>query len=157
MGYNPAMTPEEILAAIQQLDAADRRQLDALLVADKDDGRNLTRPQQYVADAIQEICRIRPPLAQLRKLGISARTNDLFDWLGDQTTGLTETQVYGLVLICIKAIARDLDRRQRPHDDPAALLDGIHHVGLAMDHSFPGYWASNLLYRLVPKAEIVAA
>ena len=117
----------------------------------------MPRQAQYVRDAIHDVCRKNPPLAQWRKLGIMTRTNDLFDWLGDQTTGLTETQVYGLVLLCIKAIARDLDRRGRPHDDPAALLDGIHHVGLAMDQSFPGYWASNLLYRLVPKAEIVAA
>jgi len=119
------MTPEQILDAIEQLTADDRRyfneQLESRLSAAKDGGRNLTRPQQYVADAIQEICRIRPPLAQLRKLGISARTNDLFDWLGDQTTGLTETQVYGLVLLCIKAIARDLDRRGRPHEKKGGL------------------------------------
>lgn len=151
------MTPEEILDAINRLTAYDRRQLDSLLAADKDDDKNLSRPAQYVVDAIQEITRIRPPLAQLRRMGINAQTSFLFDWLGDQTTGLTETQIYGLVLLSIKAVARDLERHNRPASDPAALLAGISHVGPAMDVAFPGYWASGLLYRLVPKADFVAA
>lgn len=150
------MTPEDIAAQIRLLDPYERRQLDSLLASEKDEAKQLPREAQYLVEAIFEISRVRPPLAQLRKMQIINHTNELFDWLGDQITGLREVQIAGLVLVCLKAIAYDL-RRRKLSVDPAALLAEIPRIGLAMDRAYPGYWEARMLHRLVPQADRDAA
>jgi hypothetical protein len=154
------MEIDDIMAAIAALEPYERQQFESHYAAFKEGNqRELSRATQYVADAISEICRINLSPARWRKLGIDARSSEFYDWLGDQLTGLNETQIKGLVRVCLRVVAaylRGAEDYRRAPVDPAALLEGLKLIGLAMDVAFPGYWESRILYRLVPRAEIVA-
>lgn len=150
------MQRSAILDAIGELTADERRQLQAEIALLQGGNREpLSRRAEYVRDAVFEITRERTPLAGLRKYKIDAQTTTLFDWYGEQIAELNETQVRGLVLLSIKAIAAYLGVRKE-RIDTVSLLAGISEISRAMEQCYPGYHSSRLLYRLVRRAELVA-
>jgi hypothetical protein len=149
------MELDDIIAAIEGLDRYERDRIEAKLADLKGGNRSpLSREAQYVADALFDITRIHVAVVQLRKLQIDVQTIALYDWFGEQISGLNETQRCGLVLLCIRAIAAYYAARDLKADTKS-LLDGLSDISRIMNIAYPGYWRSGLLPLLVPQAEPV--
>jgi len=150
---------DEIIEAVDALDPFERKRLAALLAAKKrgDDGQ-LSRQEQYVADAVREITRRRLPSLALIDLGLRPQAAELFDFLDNQIEGLREPQIAALVTLCLSALADHLQNRGSPVPvTPKTLLANIPHMARAVDRAYPGYHRAGILRVLVSAVVDTAA
>jgi hypothetical protein len=120
---------------------------------------DLSPLQRCVAAALSRHCRGTSEQAAIDMIGVGKfriMCEDLRQFAEAGSSGeLHETQLRGLIEMCIRCLAEEL-RARRWAVTPRAFAESMARLGDAVDACFPGYANAGLLHRLVARVDSAA-